>query len=204
MRRRSSRVTSLTERASAWLLIGGRLKPGVVGAQAAADWTRSAARSSGRVSRSEPRHGPARYSARRRCRAQRADCGVSRAADGDRRARAVVACANVAGVLLARARRGAGDCGAAGDGRGTRRGCASAADETLLLFVLGGAAGLLLARVLTSLLVAALPALPFPVDVSLALDCARRVHRGAVAGGGAARRVSPRRFRRRRPTSCRR
>ena len=42
--------------------------------------------------------------------------------------------------------------------------------ETLMLFSLGGVAGLAMARALTSLLVSLLPALPFPVDVSLALD----------------------------------
>src|SRR5207247_7967699 len=42
--------------------------------------------------------------------------------------------------------------------------------ETMMLFVLGGAGGLVLARGLTSLLVSRLPTLPFPVDVSLALD----------------------------------
>jgi len=40
----------------------------------------------------------------------------------------------------------------------------------LMLFTLGGIAGLLMARGLTSGLVSILPALPFPVDVSLALD----------------------------------
>jgi hypothetical protein len=40
----------------------------------------------------------------------------------------------------------------------------------VLLFVLGGSTGLLLARAMTSLLVSLLPALPFPVDLSLALD----------------------------------
>ena len=40
----------------------------------------------------------------------------------------------------------------------------------LLLFVLGGAAGVLLARWMTTALVLLLPALPVPVDVSLALD----------------------------------
>ena len=42
--------------------------------------------------------------------------------------------------------------------------------ETTLLFALGGLAGLLLARVLTSLLVSLLPAFPVPVNVSVPLD----------------------------------
>ena len=39
-----------------------------------------------------------------------------------------------------------------------------------MLFVLGSAAGLVLARVLTALLVALLPAFPIPVSVSVPLD----------------------------------
>ena len=39
-----------------------------------------------------------------------------------------------------------------------------------MLFVFGGASGLLVARALTSLLVSLLPALAIPIDVSLALD----------------------------------
>jgi predicted permease len=42
--------------------------------------------------------------------------------------------------------------------------------ETLMLFALGGVAGLALARGLMSVLVSLLPALPFPVNVSLAFD----------------------------------
>ena len=42
--------------------------------------------------------------------------------------------------------------------------------ETTLLFALGGIAGLLLARALTSLLVTLLPAFPLPVNVSVPLD----------------------------------
>jgi predicted permease len=42
--------------------------------------------------------------------------------------------------------------------------------ESSLLFLIGGAAGLVLARGLTTTLVSLLPALPLPLDVSLALD----------------------------------
>jgi hypothetical protein len=42
--------------------------------------------------------------------------------------------------------------------------------ESSLLFLVGGAAGLALARVLTTTLVSLLPALPLPIDVSLPLD----------------------------------
>ena len=59
--------------------------------------------------------------------------------------------------------------------------------ETVLLFVLGGTAGLLLARWMTSVLVSRLPTLPFPV---VALAHPRRprgrLYSGALAAGGAA------------------
>src|SRR5262249_4523236 len=42
--------------------------------------------------------------------------------------------------------------------------------ETLLLFAIGGGLGLLITRAMTSLVVAWLPKLPFPIDVSLTLD----------------------------------
>jgi predicted permease len=157
---------------SAQLMIGGRLKPGVSRAQASAELTT--------IGRSLARERPGRFTDIEWSVAFSSPLpavlrGVAAAFIGLLLVLVsivlVIACANVAGVLLARAsarRREIAVRVAIGAGRA--RLVRQLVTETALLFAIGGTAGILLARGMTSLLLAALPAFPVPVNLSLPLD----------------------------------
>jgi predicted permease len=161
----------LTNRAAAWLLVGGRLKPGVALSQAAAEVNTIGLT----LAHEYPE--------------QNRDTGLRLQAlsplPGNSEMIAAflalliglvvivlfIACANLAGVLLSRAaarRREIAVRLAMGAGRG--RLIRQLLAETMLLFALGEALGLWLAQGLNSLIAGLLPALPFPIQAPLALN----------------------------------
>jgi hypothetical protein len=160
-----------TNRASAWLVMGGRLKEGssvsmaaaeveAIGRDLARDHTDTMGSRGLRLLPSSSVPGN-----------QRMVAAFVALLTGIVSLVLLVACANLSGLLLARAatrRREIAVRLAVGAGRA--RLVRQLMMETIVLFVLGGVAGLVLARVMTTMLVARLPALPFPVAVSLALD----------------------------------
>jgi predicted permease len=161
----------LKSRQSVWLLMGARLKPGVTARQAAAELANI-----GRALEQE-------YPNENRGKGLRVVSLSPIPGNGAPVAAFLavlmgivglvlaIACANVAGVLLARAtarRREIAVRLAIGAGRAQL--VRQMLVEATILFLIGAAAGLALARVMTTLLVSLLPTLPVPVDVSLPLD----------------------------------
>jgi len=171
---KASEPAALTTRRGAWLVMGGRLKPGVTRGAAAAELDAVAIA----LEREYPDDNHAR----------RFLVTASSPIPGGSVPVAIflvllmglvtlvliAACANLAGLLLARASARRQEIAvrlAIGAARG--RLIRQLMTETFVLFAVAAGAGLILAALLTRSAAALLPALPFPVDVSFAID--RRV-----------------------------
>ena len=160
-----------TARGSVWLLMGGRLKPGVTTAQANAE----AAAIGAALERDYPRENRGKSfvvipSAVVPGHIQIVGGFVSllMAIIG---LVLLIACSNVSGMLLARAAGRQREIAvrlAIGAGRG--RLIRQLLTETALIFVAAGVAGLILTKWLTSLLLALLPRLPMPVSLDVVPD----------------------------------
>jgi predicted permease len=176
---------ALTNRRIVWLMLGGRLKPGVSRAQASAEVAAIGATIQ-RDAPPDPSWIPPEFAREMNSSSVVWSAEVASPIPYGVRILAagfvgllmalvgvvlVIACANLAGVLLARAtgrRREIAVRAAVGAGR--MRIIRQLLTETVLLFALGGAAGLALARAITRLLFLLLPEFPVPVNLSAPLD----------------------------------
>ena len=161
----------MTQRSSVWLMVGGRLNPGVTVTQARAELQSIGAN----LEREYPRDNEGKnFTAM-----------ASAVAPGQTPTVAaflgllmgvvglvlLIACVNVAGILLARAagrRREIAVRVAIGANRG--RLIRQLLTETVILFAAGGLAGVILTRWLTALLFTVLPSLPVPVSIQFDSD----------------------------------
>lgn len=166
--------SGLTDRAQRWFFVKGRLKPGVSLAQAQAEMNVLA----GRLAREYP----ATNKDKRLTLVRSRDVALNPGADGALVGVAMLlltvvglvlllACTNIVNLLLARGTARYREMAvrvALGAGRG--RLVRQLVAETLLLTLLGGACGLLLAYWSMRLLTVARPSLPVPIPLDLGLD----------------------------------
>ena len=178
---KGSQATRLTVRESGWLMVGARLTPGTRREQASAEVAvigAALAREFPFDTRYLPPGMPVPTFDWRAVAASPIPAGLRGAAAAFLAALMavvavvlVIACANIAGILLTRGtvrRREIALRTAIGAGRA--RVIRQLLTETVVLFALGSGAGLVLARMLTSLLMRLLPDFPLPVNLSVPLD----------------------------------
>jgi predicted permease len=161
----------LTSRGAVWLFMGGRLKPGVSLAQANAE----AAAIGAALEREYPQENRGKSFTVAPTAPVPGRIGMLAGFLGLLMAIVglvlTVACVNVAGMMLARAagrRREIAVRLAIGAARS--RLIRQLITETIVLFAIGGALGVLLSRWLTSLLLASLPQLPVPLAIDITTD----------------------------------
>ena len=161
----------LTERSAVWLIMGGRLKPGVTVAQANAEVAAIGAS----LEREFPREnrGKGLTAMKSAVIPGHVDilAGFLALLMGIVGVVLLIACVNLSGMLLARAagrRREVAVRLAIGATRA--RLMRQMLTETLLLFAAGGALGILLSRWLQAMLLGVLPQLPVPLAIDMPMD----------------------------------